>query len=116
MTFDRLVNYHRLNNLIWVWNANAPNGKNPGPYYDYYPGAQYVDIHDDLVELAAGKPIALGEIGRPPSLEVLKASRSGRGSWGRRNIFDRQATDAHKALFSDPRTLSRGDKLPEPQP
>ena len=22
--YDRYVNYHKLNNLIWVWNANAP--------------------------------------------------------------------------------------------
>jgi hypothetical protein len=71
MTFDRMVNYHRLDNLIWVWNANAPNGKNAGPYYDFYPGAQYVDIlaadiygefeqshHDDPIELAKGKPMS----------------------------------------------------------
>lgn len=125
MTFDRLVNYHRLDNLIWVWNANAPNGKNAGPYYDYYPGAQYADVlaadiygeylqshHDDLVELAAGKPVALGEIGRPPSLDSLKSQPKWAWFMGWSDIFDRQATDAHKALFNDPRTLSRGDKLP----
>ncbi len=126
MTFDRLVNYHRLDNLVWVWNANAPNGKNAGPYYDYYPGAQYVDVlasdiygeylqshHDDLVELAAGKPVALGEIGRPPSLEILKSQPKWAWFMGWSDIFDRQGTEAHKALFGDPRTLSRGDKIPE---
>jgi mannan endo-1,4-beta-mannosidase len=39
MTYDRLVHYHHLDNLIWVWNMNAPNGKNAGPYADYFPGA-----------------------------------------------------------------------------
>jgi mannan endo-1,4-beta-mannosidase len=125
MTFDRLMNYHRLDNLIWVWNENAPNGKNAGPYYDYYPGAQYVDVlatdiygeflqshYDDLVELAAGKPVALGEIGRPPSPDSLKSQPKWAWFMGWSDIFDRQATDAHKALFADPRTLSRGDKLP----
>ena len=33
--FDRLENYHQLNNLIWVW-----NGQNP----DWYPGDEYVDV------------------------------------------------------------------------
>jgi mannan endo-1,4-beta-mannosidase len=128
MTFDRMVNYHRLDNLVWVWNANAPNGKNAGPYYDYYPGAQFVDIlatdiygeflqshHDDLVELAAGKPVALGEIGKPPSLEALRSQPRWAWFMGWSGIFDRDMGDAHKALFNDPRTLSRGDKLPDPQ-
>ena len=125
MTFDRMVNYHRLDNLVWVWNPNAPNGKNDGPYHDYFPGAQYVDIlasdiygefkqshHDDLVALAAGKPVALGEIGFPPPLEALK--NQPRWAWfmGWSGIFDRKVTDAHRALFNDPRTLSRGDPLP----
>jgi mannan endo-1,4-beta-mannosidase len=127
MTFDRLVNFHRLDNLIWVWNANAPNGKNAGPYYDYYPGAQYTDIlaadvygkfeqshHDDLVELAKGKPIALGEIGAPPPMEALKTQQKWAWFMGWSDIFDRRVTDNHKALFDDPRTLSRGDPLPHP--
>jgi mannan endo-1,4-beta-mannosidase len=126
MMFDRYVNYHRLDNLIWVWNANAPNGKNAGPYYDYFPGLQYADIlatdvygefkqshHDELVTLAAGKPVALGEIGAPPPLEALKTQTRYAWFMGWSDIFDRRATDAHKALFADPRTLSRGDALPE---
>lgn len=35
LLFDRLQNYHKLNNLIWVW-----NGQNP----QWYPGDEYVDI------------------------------------------------------------------------
>ncbi len=35
LMYDRLVNYHGLNNLIWVWNGQ--NG-------DWYPGDEYVDI------------------------------------------------------------------------
>lgn len=128
MTFDRLVNFHRLDNLVWVWNANAPNGKNAGPYYDYYPGTQYVDIlaadvygkfeqshHDDLAELAQGKPIALGEIGAPPPAEALKTQPLWTWFMGWSDIFDRRMTDNHKALFTDPRTLFRGDLLPAPE-
>lgn len=35
LMYDRLTNYHHINNLIWVW-----NGQNP----IYYPGDEYVDI------------------------------------------------------------------------
>jgi len=83
--FDRFVNVHHLDNLLWLWNVNSPS-PNAGPYPDYFPGAEYVDIvtvdnyspfapsfYDDAVALAAGKPIALGEVGALPSLEVLKA-------------------------------------------
>ena len=39
--YDRFVNVHHLDNLVWVWNVNAPNGRNAGSIEDYYPGAQY---------------------------------------------------------------------------
>ena len=35
LLYDRLTNEHQLNNLIWVWNAQAA---------EWYPGDQYVDI------------------------------------------------------------------------
>lgn len=35
LMYDRLTNYHGLNNLIWVWNGQDP---------DWYPGDEYVDI------------------------------------------------------------------------
>jgi mannan endo-1,4-beta-mannosidase len=35
LLYDRLVNYHDIHNLIWVW-----NGQNK----DWYPGDEYVDI------------------------------------------------------------------------
>lgn len=35
LMYERLVNYHGLNNLIWIWN---------GQDKDWYPGDEYVDI------------------------------------------------------------------------
>lgn len=35
LMYDRLTNYHGINNLIWVWNAQEK---------DWYPGDEYVDI------------------------------------------------------------------------
>ncbi len=82
--FDRLVNFHKLNNLIWVWNVNSPGG-NAGSLSEYYPGPQYVDLltidiygefkkdyYTEMLALAGDKPIALGEVGAMPSLEVLE--------------------------------------------
>jgi mannan endo-1,4-beta-mannosidase len=39
LMYDRLVNYHGLNNLIWVWTTNTNSDA-----LDWYPGHNYVDI------------------------------------------------------------------------
>jgi mannan endo-1,4-beta-mannosidase len=82
--YDRFVNVHHLDNLLWVWNAGAPGG-NAGPIEDYYPGAQYADLltmdiygefkqeyYTSILALAGDKPIALAEVGGLPSPEVLQ--------------------------------------------
>jgi mannan endo-1,4-beta-mannosidase len=85
MMFDRFVNFHGLNNLIWVYNTNEVK-ENVDPHLTYFPGDEYVDIlatdvytegfnqenYDQLLELAGEKPIALGEVGATPSLEKLR--------------------------------------------
>ena len=83
--YDRFVNVHHLDNLLWVWNVNAPGG-NAGPIADYYPGPAFADIltidiygefkqdyYTEMLKLAAGKPIALGEVGTVPTPEILAA-------------------------------------------
>ncbi len=88
MMYHYFTDHHKLNNLLWVWNTNAPRdipGDEAFPYKDFFPGKAYVDIlaadvyrkdykqshHDDLVELAGEKPIALGEVGELPEPEIL---------------------------------------------
>ena len=39
LMFDRMVNYHKLNNLIWVWTCEES-----GDALEWYPGDEYVDI------------------------------------------------------------------------
>ncbi|MEE9430396.1 MAG: glycosyl hydrolase [Melioribacteraceae bacterium] len=87
--YERYVHHHKLNNLIWVWNPNAPRYWKDDEAYDYhlfYPGDDYVDIlatdiykndykqshHDDLIKLANGKLVAIGECGILPTPEILK--------------------------------------------
>lgn len=40
LLYDRLTNYHQINNLIWVWNGQDPS---------WYPGDDVVDIISDDV-------------------------------------------------------------------
>ena len=83
--YDRLVNYHKLNNLIWVWNVDRP-GTPIRKFSNFYPGDKFLDIasldvygsdfnqayYDSLIVLAKGKPIIFGEVGNPPTIDVLK--------------------------------------------
>jgi mannan endo-1,4-beta-mannosidase len=83
MLFDRIVKYHKIKNLIWVWNVDRPEGTSL-KFEECWPGPEYVDIlsldcyqefkqsyYDDLLKLANGKPIALGEVGGNLSLAAL---------------------------------------------
>lgn len=87
MLFDRMVNFHELDNLIWVYNTNEVRMW-VDSHKAYYPGNEYVDIiatdvyktgfdqknYDQLVALADSgqKLLALGEVGLPPSPALLK--------------------------------------------
>ena len=88
LVFDRLTNYHNLNNLIWVWTSE-------GADYDWYPGDSYADIigrdfyynpqnkvdHSSLIGefeklknlFGTKKMIALSENGSVPYPENMKA-------------------------------------------
>ncbi|MDZ7261401.1 MAG: glycoside hydrolase family 26 protein [candidate division KSB1 bacterium] len=86
MLFERLVHFHGLNNLIWVYNANEVKD-NVDSYEKYFPGHDIVDIlatdvytegfnqknYDELLALAGDKPIALGEVGMIPTPEILRS-------------------------------------------
>ncbi len=89
MMYNYYTFKYKLNNLIWVWDTNAPRdipGDEAYAYDLFYPGDDYVDIlaadvyhndykqshQDDLVNLGGDKPVALGEVGQLPSDIVLK--------------------------------------------
>lgn len=83
--YDRLVNHHGLNNLIWVWTSDAADDAS-----EWYPGDQYVDIigmdiypgenqhtsqyiaFNRMKELYRGrKIIALSECGSIPDIDRM---------------------------------------------
>ena len=120
--YDRFVNVHHLDNLVWVWNVNAPGGS-AGPVADYFPGPQFADLvtidiygefkqeyYDSMIALAAGKPVALAEVGALPSLEVL--DRQPRWTyfmtWSEW-IHSANTLDQANAVYHSPRALTRDD-------
>jgi mannan endo-1,4-beta-mannosidase len=120
--YDRFVNIHHLDNLVWVWNVNAPGG-NAGSIADYYPGAQYADVlsmdiygefkqeyYTSMVALAGEKPIALAEVGALPSLEVL--DQQPRWTyfmvWSE-FIQEASSVEQANAIYHAPRMLTRDD-------
>lgn len=121
--FDRLVNFHKLNNLVWVWSVDRPS--RPGmEFTNYFPGSKYLDIvaldvygsdfkqeyYDQLLTLAKGKPVTLAEVGTPPSPEIL-ASQPKWSYWviwaGMVRTTPKKQFDA---IAADPRVLGRIDQ------
>ncbi|HYD55001.1 MAG TPA: glycosyl hydrolase [Gemmatimonadaceae bacterium] len=124
MMFDRYVRHHKLTNLLWVWNANAPRDipkDQAYAYADFYPGARYVDVlatdvynfdyeqrdYDELLRLARGKLVALGEVGELPKPEILDAQplRSWFMVWS--NWLETHNTPQRvKDVYAHPRTMT----------
>jgi mannan endo-1,4-beta-mannosidase len=127
MMYDRYVRHHQLDNLLWVWNTNAPRDRphdEAFAYEDFWPGHETVDVlaadvyrddwkpshHEDLLRLARGKPIAIGECAPPPALETL--ARQPRWTWYMPwgdLVFWGNGPERTKALVADPRILTLGD-------
>ncbi|MDF2938059.1 MAG: hypothetical protein K0Q90_3432, partial [Paenibacillaceae bacterium] len=122
-TYQRLAEHHGLNNLIWLWNPNAESAW----AYDsapYYPGHQYVDVlamdiynndyrdsyYEKLVQLSGGRPIAIGENGEMPDLDMLAAKQS-------RYVYfmtwpgyltDKNSLGQIQAVYAHPRSVNKG--------
>lgn len=124
--YDRFVNKHQLNNLLWVWNPNAPNNWS-GPYKDYYPGANKVDVlaadiynddfkqsyHDSLAKLAQGKPIGIGESGELPDPSVLSKTQNKwvyMMTWGKM-LTEKNSPQQIKGFMNDKYTVSREEYI-----
>jgi mannan endo-1,4-beta-mannosidase len=127
LMYDRYTNHHGLNNLVWVWNPNAPRDWEDDEAYDYhlfYPGHEYVDVlaadvykndfkqshHDDLLTLAEGRPIALGEVGVLPTPKILEQQPMWTwfmcwAAW----IWRENTPEQTRELYESPRVLSLDD-------
>lgn len=78
--FDRFMNYHRLTNLIWVWNGQDKSmAVHPNTYdiagLDIYaePPAHSSEAekYRELAAYTAGKPLSLSECGSVPDPDLM---------------------------------------------
>ena len=89
LMYDRLVNHHKLNNLIWVWTSQAGFDDLCNAYVAdsaWYPGDEYVDVvardnydaleyplkkeYDALSAKYPGKIVALAECGNGDEVKM----------------------------------------------
>lgn len=121
--FDRLVNHHKLTNLIWLWSVDRAHSPEM-QYSHYYPGNDYLDVlsldvygsdfnqayYDSLVALSHGKPLVLGEVGNPPSPEII-TSQPEWAFWVVWAGMVRNTTKKQYAVYDkDPRVLFLEDE------
>ena len=123
MLFDRLVNFHRLNNLIWCFNGNEVRD-GILPYAGFYPGHDVVDLlatdvyvggfdandYQSLIELGEGRPIGLGEVGTMPTPAQLATQPAWTWfmTWSDL-LFSRNKREDVRTLFQSTQVLNRGD-------
>lgn len=131
LMFDRMVNYHGLNNLIWVWTSDvAADAMNwyPGDEYvdvigmDIYPGenqhgSQYISFNK-VKEIFGGKKIiTLSECGSAPD-PALMLEYGDMWSWFMPWNGDYTRSEAHNGVawwqkfFSYDFVITR-DKMPD---
>lgn len=82
--YKRFTDYHKLNNLLWLYSPNYA-ASYCDPYSTQYPGHQYVDLlaadiyieyqhtynkshFDQLMALGEGRPVGIGECGQMPNV------------------------------------------------
>ncbi len=82
LMFDRYVNVHHLDNLIWVWNCRLKEGY-PGDeyvdvisvdiYLEEYAPTDYADDYEKLIKNTTDKKVAaLAEVGYIPDVGLLE--------------------------------------------
>jgi mannan endo-1,4-beta-mannosidase len=130
--WDYLTNTHGLNNLLWVFSVNhwtdSPWGD--GEPADYYPGDQYVDVlgvdvyleyghnydqyvHDTLMDVGGGRPIAFTENGEMPNIPNLTAGQPNwvywATWWGFEGADSGNTSALYDANYNDPRVISQDE-------
>ena len=127
LMYDRLTNYHGLNNLIWVWTT-----QDNAAAADWYPGGAYADIVGadiylsgqnyspstgmfyNIVNLFGGnKMVALTETGTIPDMAQAKAQKAYWAYFMTWNGFENdtsQNTLGHvQAVYNDSLVIKRED-------
>ncbi|MBN1408196.1 MAG: hypothetical protein JW956_10420 [Calditrichaceae bacterium] len=121
--YNRYVNHHELTNLIWMWSVDRAH-KEEMHYAKYYPGNDYLDIialdvygrdfsrvyYDSLAALSKGKPMTLGEVGNPPTPDILDAQPGWSYYVVWANMVRNTSKKEYEVLENDPRVLFKEDQ------
>ena len=116
--YDRLTNYHHLNNLIWVWSTPETDWYPGNDFidilgYDSYPGVYNYDVQknsfDRIYTLSQGKKLIAmtenGPIPNPDDCLSLDAPWAYYMSWG--DLVTAQNTNQHITdVFNNPNVLT----------
>ena len=116
---DRLINHHKLNNLIWVWSTPESdwypgNDKVDIIGYDNYPGAHNYDCNTKMFNQLGSmtkwqKMIALSENGPLPDIGQCEKNKSKWlyfMSWSTL-VFEQNTNDHIKEVYYDKRVIHR---------
>jgi len=132
LIYDRLVNVHKLDNLIWVWNGQDPAWYPGDEYvdvisYDYYPGQHKHDdaaVYLEKIKAATyeNKLCALSENGALPNVTKLAEEHSPWSwfcTWNGEFTVEKGAysekytsKDLLKKFYQEPYLITR-DELPD---
>ncbi|MBB6635120.1 DUF4038 domain-containing protein [Cohnella thailandensis] len=135
LIYNRLVVYHGLNNLLFVWNSHCPRQSDPyiDDYRRYYPGTVTngvvgtdgkVDVlthdiyyneflqshHDNLWAFGGGKPIGLSEVGGLPDMQTMKASQYRYAfsiAWGEPHWTNENTDASRRQYYADDYAITR---------
>jgi mannan endo-1,4-beta-mannosidase len=122
--YHYLTDHHRLDNLIWVWNTNAPDRDPVAAYAELYPGDAYADIlatdiykdqyhprfHDGLLALAGDKPIAIGECGQMPTPAIVQQQPEWRWFMTWTSLLEEwNSVERIRGIYHAPNAISRDD-------
>lgn len=124
--YDRYMNYHGLNNLIWVWCPNANDPQWTEDFSLFYPGDEFVDVlaqdiynnsyydiyYQQLLDLADGKPIAIGECGELPDIDKIRYTQPNYVyfmAWGKM-LVENNSIDTIRNVYSNPYVKTRDKK------
>ncbi|NGM84434.1 glycosyl hydrolase [Paenibacillus sp. 7124] len=127
--YNRYVNVHGLNNLLWVWSPNANNQwcQNAADFYvghnradalgmDIYNNDFRAWHHQELLRIGEGRIIAITENGQNPDPTTLRQKQymySWFMTWGS-YVKDgsRNPADKLQALYNDPFVLTLDEQYP----
>jgi hypothetical protein len=125
--WDYLTNEHGLNNLLWVFSVNHWAGMPGNGPAEYYPGHAYVDVlgvdvyldnghdyepyvHEELMSLGGGKPIAFSENGEMPNIPAISTEQPNWVYWATWWGYEDASSDAlYSTNYGDPRVLTQDE-------